>query len=606
MTGASHRTIGPRSRSVARVAALALAWIGLGTGCASLPGGGAGESTASPATPARTERPELGPDYDVMVGELATRDGDFMAARRAYERAVAKDPGSAWLHFRLARLAAQTDDLAVALIQAQMGHALDPDDNEGRIFLARLYRLNRDLAAVARVLTDANGQPVNSAAALLLQQAYLESGRLEEALAVAEELTRSDPDNLAGYMAVATVYERLGRYDEAEAALRAALDRHPNRFVIYSRLARMQRARGDRSSEIAVYREVLAEYPDHYGTLVSLGEAQIADSDIEGAIETYRQIARAFPDDLQVVRRLASLEFGAGHYEQAADRLREAATRHPEHYEFAYSLGQVLRGLGEDDEALEVFESIPRAHALYVEARMQIAVILEEQQRFPEALVEIDALRELRPDRGLDFHAASLRARTGDFEGGVALLKAMLVENPADDEVLYQLGVLYGLHGSSDQAMLYMQEVLDHNPDNAQALNYIGYSWAERGENLDEAERLIKLAVKLSPRDGYIADSLGWVYYMRARPMLGSDLDAEGRALLQLALEQLDLAVELTGGDPVVSEHLGDVYLLLEDRRRALDYYEEAVELKPREDEQPDLMDKLEGLRQELGSGSPR
>jgi predicted negative regulator of RcsB-dependent stress response len=89
---------------------------------------------------------------------------------------------------------------------------------------------------------------------------------------------------------------------------------------------------------------------------------------------------------------------------------------------------------------------------------------------------------------------------------------------------------------------------------------------------------------------------------MRAKTLMDGEHQPEGVVLLKQALEQLDLAVELTGGDPVVSEHLGDVYLLLDDRQRALDYYKEAVELEPRTDEQPHLMDKLEQLRDELGS----
>jgi tetratricopeptide (TPR) repeat protein len=275
---------------------------------------------------------------------------------------------------------------------------------------------------------------------------------------------------------------------------------------------------------------------------------------------------------------------------------------HPTHFEFAYSLGQVLRGLGEPEEAMEIFARIPKAQPLYIEARMQIASIHEEQGRLGEALAEAEAIRLLRPERGLDFHVASLRARSGDFEGGVELLEQLLEESPDDDEVLYQIGVLYGLNEDVDKALEYMHRVLEHNPNSAHALNYIGYTWAERGENLDEAERLIRQAVSLKPKDGYIADSLAWVYYMKARPMIEAGRHGEGMALLEEARRHLDRAVELTGGDPVVSEHLGDVYLLMNERDRALEYYEEAVDLKPREEEQPDLMDKLDRLRREVGS----
>ena len=330
---------------------------------------------------------------------------------------------------------------------------------------------------------------------------------------------------------------------------------------------------------------------------------QIAENDIEGAIATYREVAESYPGDLQVTRRLASLEFGAGHYEEAAERLRRAFEQDPEHYEFAYSLGQVLLAMGRDEEAAEYFSAVPSSHPLFVESRLQIAIIHEDADRLDEALVEVERLRTLRPDRGIDFHAASLRARTGDFAGGLALLEEMLEESPDDEEVLYHLGVLHGTQKNVDEALVYMQRVLEHNPENAQALNYIGYTWAERGENLDEAERLIEQAVSLAPRDGYILDSLGWVYYQQARPLLDGERHQEGLELLGRALEQLTLADELTGGDPVVSEHIGDVYLLLDQQDRALQYYEEAVGQNPRIDEQPNLHEKLDRLRRELGSG---
>jgi Flp pilus assembly protein TadD len=105
----------------------------------------------------------------------------------------------------------------------------------------------------------------------------------------------------------------------------------------------------------------------------------------------------------------------------------------------------------------------------------------------------------------------------------------------------------------------------------------------------------------LRPDDGYITDSLGWVYYMRARSVASGKRSADAGDYLEQARQHLSHAAELTGGDPVISEHLGDVYLMLDDKSKALLLYEEAVQLKPRPDEQPDLLEKLEGLRKELG-----
>ena len=577
----------------------------LGLGCVSGGGpnsdawswGAGGEGRSSQ----RVERPELGAEYDFLVGEMAERDGDVELARRAFRRALAKDPESAHLHYRLAHLAIQNQDMALALERARRGFDLDPEDVDGRLFLARLYRLDRQDHAAEAVLLGEGGVPPNADAALLLYQLYLEKGRFNDALRTAKALRAAQPDFLGAAMAVAAAYESMGRYPEAEETLRAALEEHPNRIVIYSRLARMRRSQGDRAGEAALYREMLEGRPGHYGTLVSLGEAQIAQNDIDGAIATYAELAALFPDDLQILRRLASLEFGSGRYEEAAERLRGAMRRHPDNHEFTYSLGQVLRGLGRGEEAVEVFETVAPTHPLYFEARMQMAIYYEENGQLGLALAEIDALRDLRKERSLDFHAASLRARSGDFAGGVAMLEALLDEDPDDVDALYQLGVLYGIRKDVEQSLAYMMAVLERDPENAQALNYVGYTWVERGENLDRAEELIERAVRLSPRDGYIADSLGWVYYMQARPLIEGRRRAEGLRLLEKAIAQLDLAAELTGGDPVVSEHLGDVYFLLNERQRALDYYEQAEAMKPRLDEQPHLREKLEALRHELG-----
>jgi tetratricopeptide (TPR) repeat protein len=89
---------------------------------------------------------------------------------------------------------------------------------------------------------------------------------------------------------------------------------------------------------------------------------------------------------------------------------------------------------------------------------------------------------------------------------------------------------------------------------------------------------------------------------MRARPLLETGNVKDGRALLRRAIQELEKALQLTGGDPVISEHLGDAYLLLPDKKRALERYREAIRLVPRESEQPLLRSKYEELKREIES----
>lgn len=606
--GSAHRS-GSR-RSIAAVRCLsAIVLLGL-TGCASGSGGlfggdfsgDAGAARERPVPPLRIVREERAADYDVLVAEMARVEGDYRASRAAFLRAAEKDPDSAFIHERLARLAWQLEDVEGAVREAERAFALDPEDVEIRLFLGRLYRLTRDFEGLDRVLRDEAGRPLDADSAYALLQVALERRDAFEAENLARQLTELEPDQLRGPLGLATVYEQRQDYDAAEDIVRRSLETFPDHFLLYMRLAQIERERGDREGEIAIYREVLESHPDHYGILQRMGQAQLDARDLEGAITTFAQIVEAYPDDLGSLRRLASIEFSAGRYESAAARLSEVLERDPDQAELVFALGQIRRALGDLPGAFEAFDRIGPAEPNYVDARLQIAAIYEAQERYPEALEEIDRVRALRPQRPLDIHAAALRIELGDFDGGVELLEGLLDGSEDDLEVLYQLGIQHGVHGRDDEALRYMQRVLEIDGNNANALNYIGYAWAERGENLEEAEALIRRALEIAPDDGYITDSLGWVYYKMAEDLFAEARRDEALRLLERAQEQLLNAAELTGGDSVVSEHLGDVLLLRGDKRGALDYYEEAVELEVREDEQPTLFDKLDRLRRDLGS----
>jgi len=571
------------------------------TACTSTSGGGFfGTTPRNLPSPAR---PDLPPEYDVLVAELADLDGDTGAARSAFDRAAVKDPESAFIHRRLAEIAAKQADLPGAVLHATKAVELDPSDVDSRIFVGRVHRNLGNLPGARNALLSDEGRPLNSTAGLLLFQMLLERNDLSNALALAEILAEDESEPLAGQMAVATVYERMGDYDRAEETLRVALEGYPDRFMLYGRLARLKRATGDRDGEIAVYEEVLALQPVHYGTLVSLAEAFVGADDIEGAIRIYERVAEKYPEDIDSLRRLTGLHYSLGHHDEAVARLEAALDANPGDLELVYALGQVLRGSGDLVSAIEVFQSVPSGTELYPDARLQLATIYEQQGDYSKSLVEVEEVRILRESRALDFHAAALHARVGDLEGGLAILEGLRIAHPGDAEILYQIGVLYGSPPARRiaEAIDAMLGVLDVDPNHAQALNFIAYTWVERGENLDTAERMIRRALEQRPNDGYILDSLGWVYYMRARPLARAGRQGDARPFLEEAREKLARAAELTGGDPVVSEHLGDVYYLLEDKPRALEYYEEAVGLEYRPEEQPELLEKLDALKHELG-----
>jgi tetratricopeptide (TPR) repeat protein len=501
----------------------------------------------------------------------------------------------------VAELLARSGDYAEALRYAERAYELDSGDANTRLFLASLYRIRRDLEGAEAVLRGESGEPIGKDAGLLLFNIYLETDRNEEALAVAKDLVKRYPEDVRAHMALAGVYQKLDHTDDFERTLRDVMELHPeNRTAILTTLARVRRERDDREGEEEILREILAGDPDHLATRGALAETLLALDRTDEAIAVLEG-PEGSPADSQVTLRLALLEYQAGRYESAAERLRGAFEALPEEYEIVYFLGLALERIGDDASAERAFRQVPPHHERYADARVQLAAALERDGDYTAALAEIERARAARPLREYDLYLATLQAKSGDFAGAVAFLEALSREDPEDDQIFYNLGVLYGEEKQLDDAMHYMQVALEKNPENASALNYLGYSWAERGENLEEAERLVRRALELRPDDGFITDSLGWVYYMQARELLERGESEEAHALLEDAVAELERAAELSGGDPVISEHLGDVYRVLEQPERALEYYEEAIRLEPRESEQPDLWRKHDALRQELG-----
>jgi len=572
-------------RAVAMLAALAFS-----AGCAGL--------LPSP----RTQAPpaDAPPELDFLIGQELEMDGRFTDAREAYERALRKDPQAVFLLKRLAELSAREERLTDALVYAERAFELAPGDEGLRLFLGSLYRIRREPESAARVLQNEKGEPVSTDAALLLFGIWLEGERHSEAKAIASWLIQQEPDSVRGYLALAEVTERMGDAPGAEAVLRRGLRALPGELALYGALARARRERDDRVGEIGIYREILKLHRDHHATLLALADAQSALGQEKEAAQTLERIEAAYPDDLRTQLQLGFKNYEAGDLVGAERRFRSALAKQPEQHEIAYFLGVVQRKLGKSAEAIQTFDRIPPDHERFADSRVQVAGIHEQAGDLGAARLEVEKAREVEGSRPLDLYAASLQAKSGDVAGAIAFLKGLLDEAPEDAEVLYNIGVIHGESKNVEEAIRYMRIVLGLNPDHAGALNYVGYTFAERGENLDEAEAMIARALELKPDDGYITDSLGWVYYMRARPLLAAGDVAAGRQWLARAATELERAAKLTGGDPVISEHLGDVHLALGQKKVALDHYEEALRLEPRSAEQPELQRKLEQLRREL------
>ena len=171
-----------------------------------------------------------------------------------------------------------------------------------------------------------------------------------------------------------------------------------------------------------------------------------------------------------------------------------------------------------------------------------------------------------------------------EYETSLETVRKGLEQDADNTNLIFRMGVILDKEGKKEECLKQMQRVVALDPEHAEALNYIGYTYAEQGIRLDEAMALIQKALKLKPESGYIVDSLAWVYFQRGQ------YDA--------ALKHLEKAVTMTPNDPTITEHLGDVYLKSGKYEKSLEMYEKALSLNHPKPEK--IKEKLEGVKKIL------
>jgi tetratricopeptide (TPR) repeat protein len=256
----------------------------------------------------------------------------------------------------------------------------------------------------------------------------------------------------------------------------------------------------------------------------------------------------------------------------AAIYLRLATFLKPDFSDAHLLLGDLLQRQNRLDTALQEYQAIPADSPLRWNAQLRVAFILNQTDKSDNAINLLKSLVMQHPNDldALTGLADMLREkeRYGDArEYYDRAIKSLHPESADNWTLYYARGVTYERDKMWDLAEKDFLHALDLKPDQPLVLNYLGYSWIDRGRNLDRAASMIMRAAELLPDDGYIVDSVGWLKYRRG--------DYQG------AIEQLERAVLLHPEDPTINDHLGDAYWKVNRRLEARFQWRHALAMKP-------------------------
>lgn len=517
---------------------------------------------------------------DYLVGQYAMDVGDIVQAAGALERALQADPDDLELRRQVFFLDVASGDRKGALEQAKALLDLDPASDEPRLALF-VEALRQGRPAEARSILDA--LPEHSVGGLIapVLRAWLVVAEGDPKRAL-EVLPKADPDDPLFPVLVyhrAALMALAGQAGAGLAELLPMVQQHPPIPVRAALLAtRLIYEVNGQAAALAFLDEALAaqEQPAVLGRvadeleagrpppaglatpsegvadmLLAIVDALQQQSAAGRAIVFARLASWAAPDDGEAMLALAGLMVAQGNAALAVDVLKELPAESPWGWEARLATADALIADGRPDEGKQLL----------------VRMADERPQRI-DALVKLGDLARSHED-----YSGAERAYDQAIQR---------VGEPSRRHwrLFYARGVARERTGAWDAAAADLQEALRLEPDQPLVLNYLGYSWVDRGQNLQTALGMLQKAVELRPRDGFIIDSLGWAYFKIGR--------------MDEAVVWLDRAVEAEPGDPVINEHLGDAFWRTGRIREARFQWQRALTLSPDDEVARLLRDKLE------------
>ena len=521
---------------------------------------------------------------DYLAGSYALNVGQLDQASVFLERALAADPDDPDLSRQVFLLALADGRYERAIELAERLAAQSPADEEVQLLLALNEADAGRFDAAREGLARLNEGGIAGLVVPFLDAWAIFGENGEDG--TEQSLLRLGEGESLGPLNVyhsAMLLDLSGRANEAEVMLRDGMpDDRPAPVRLVQAQASLLARQGEMDAALRLVREQVAERPDQPVLESALAELEAGrvlpppfDSATGGMADALWGIAQAL------------------HQEQGGARAvlyaRLALFLKPDLAEATLLIGDVYVDQQNFDAAIDTYEAIDDTSPISFAGKLRIASALHELDRKEQAFELLEGLVAAEPERIQALvQLGNLLRRDEDYaraEGAYSRAVERLGTPEREDWTLfYARGIAYERTKQWPEAEADFLRALELEPEQPFVLNYLGYSWVDKGMRLDEARDMLDRAVALRPNDGFIVDSVGWVHYR-----LGE---------YPQAVESLERAVELEPGDPVINDHLGDAYWRVGRQREARYQWQRALSLEPDEE-------LIEAIEQKLKSGLP-
>jgi len=510
-------------------------------------------------------------DYYYMLGYEAFISGDWDNSLANYKRALEFDPKSPYLRAQIGHFLFRRGDVPGALAMVEEVLKENPDNVRALMLQAEIFDSQKKVAELSVILGRLRKlAPEDPEVMMFAGKVYYNNDMVDDALDAFGRVVQKDPDEFVALDYMGSIYLDRKDYARAEEYLKRVLEIR-QLDTVYFKLGIIREIQEQYPEAIANYEAALHLNPLHQQARERIAQIYVKQKSMGKAIDEFLVLSRQQPENVDMHVRLGMLYYETKDFVRSLDEFKTALAGSPDNTAIRYYLALVLEEMERFDEAVTEFKKIIIQEPKNVNAFLHLAIIYSRQKKDDEVISTFEEILQFDKDKPEIYISLALAyVRKKDYARAEQVLTDAIALFKDNEELYFNLATVYDKSERFDAMITALRKTLEINPKNADALNYLGYYYADKNMNLPEAKELIERALEAKPDNGYILDSYGWVLYR-----LG---DFEG------AIKQLEKAVTITTDDPMLFEHMGDVYYALHMREKALEHWRRSLKNPEKEE----------------------
>lgn len=511
-----------------------------------------------------------------LKANMSLLEGDYATASVLFKHVADLVPEDAFVQKKYAVSLIRVGNLEESQSVLEKLYAKESEEKVGMILAGVYSGLDNDKKARSLYQKILAAHPENEDACIFLGKGYAVAKKMQKAFEQLNACAKKNPKSgiYDYYMGKMSVDE--SKIDQAASYFKKSYEKQPDLTQSVAALGFIYEEKELFKAAIHLYEKHLNQFPTDAPILNRMVQVLFVKEQYKKVIPYAEKLIDLEPENLNLKVKLGVLYTDAKKYSEAISVFKDLLTMAPESDRILYYLGAIHQEMKEFETSIEYFNQIPSSSALYADSSVQMANMLSslaqsefydkgkdsyEKQFLSFVNKKIEERKELRVEFSV--------IKAGYFESISEYKKAMEAVMVVQDETSfttqhkYYLANLFEKEERFDESQNIIMSIIEKDPKNAHAWNFLGYSMLVRGDKMEQAFEYIQTALKISPDDGYIRDSLGWYYFMNGD--------------IKKAKTELEFAYSKVPDDIEILKHLATVHAELKDFKKARGYLEAAL-----------------------------